>query len=247
MMNGKHVFHVHTYRCGHAENFHDEAYVIRALQLGASDLWFSDHAPFPGNPFGNRMQFSQLREYICTLQFLKERYAGQIDIHVGLEIEYFSSFDRSGYYRDLKGTPGIEFLLLGQHMAELGPLKYSFSTDNTWLMENEYKVLGKATVSGIKSGYFNFVAHPDRIFRRCKTWTSEMETVATSIIQAAVVGNTPLEQNEESKRNKRHYWPQFWELAAKHDIQVIHGLDAHSVDELKLIEGGGNQWLTRWH
>ena len=28
------MFHVHTYRCGHAENVPDEAYVKRAIELG---------------------------------------------------------------------------------------------------------------------------------------------------------------------------------------------------------------------
>lgn len=61
MMSGKHLFHVHTYQCGHAENVPDEVYVTRALQLGASDIWFSDHAPFPGNLFGNRMRYFSFR------------------------------------------------------------------------------------------------------------------------------------------------------------------------------------------
>lgn len=231
-MSGKHLFHVHTYRCGHAENVPDEAYVTRALQLGASDIWFSDHAPFPGDPFGNRMRYFQLPEYIDTLQSLKKRYEGKINVHVGLEVEYFPSFNCSGYYRELRANSGIEFLLLGQHMAELKPSQYSFSMDETWLIEKEYKALGDAMVQGMTTGYFDFVAHPDRIFRRCRQWTPEMKTTALEIINTAQAYGIPLEQNEESKHKKRHYWPEFWNLVEE-NIQIIHGLDAHSVDELE--------------
>ena len=128
---------------------------------------------------------------------------------------------------------GIEFLLLGQHMAELGenPDRYTFSMDKTWLAENEYKALGDAIVRGIETGYFDFVAHPDRIFRRCKTWTSGMSDVSSKIIQTAKSRDIPLEQNEASMRQKEHFWPEFWTLA-KGQTQIIHGLDAHFVNEL---------------
>jgi histidinol-phosphatase (PHP family) len=53
---------VHTYRCGHAENVSDEEYIKKAISLGASGIWFTDHAPFPGDPFGNRMKYSELDE-----------------------------------------------------------------------------------------------------------------------------------------------------------------------------------------
>ena len=63
IVNDKSLFHIHTFRCGHAEKISDEAYVTCALELGATDLWFSDHTPFPGDPFRSRMRYSQLHQY----------------------------------------------------------------------------------------------------------------------------------------------------------------------------------------
>ena len=82
------LFHVHSYRCGHAQIIEDEAYVKRAVELGAEHIWFTDHAPFPRDPLGNRMEFDQLEEYLSTLFALKQNYQKRIDIHIGLEIEY---------------------------------------------------------------------------------------------------------------------------------------------------------------
>ena len=43
----------------------------------------------------------------------------------------------------------IEFLMLGQHMAETGTNEYSFSWDKDRLFEEEYRALGEATVMGV--------------------------------------------------------------------------------------------------
>jgi len=42
-ITGNHIFHVHTFRCGHAENVPDKAYVEIALELGASDICVHKH------------------------------------------------------------------------------------------------------------------------------------------------------------------------------------------------------------
>ena len=66
------IFHVHTFRCGHAEDISDKKYIEKAIELGATGIWFTDHAPFPGDPFGNRMKYSELEEYVSTLLRYKE-------------------------------------------------------------------------------------------------------------------------------------------------------------------------------
>ena len=83
----KYVFHVHTKRCGHASDEPDELYIKRAVEMGAESITFTDHAPFPNDPFNGRMKYSQLEEYIASLKQLKEKYNGIIDVHIGLEIE----------------------------------------------------------------------------------------------------------------------------------------------------------------
>ena len=34
----RYLFHVHTFRCGHAEMVSDEEYIKKAIDLGATDL-----------------------------------------------------------------------------------------------------------------------------------------------------------------------------------------------------------------
>lgn len=86
------IFHVHTYRCIYAEDVSNELYIKKAIELGADRITFTDHAPFPGNIFHNRMEYEQLPEYVNTLRQLKRKYEGQIIVRTGLEIEYLPGF-----------------------------------------------------------------------------------------------------------------------------------------------------------
>jgi histidinol-phosphatase (PHP family) len=230
------IFHVHTYRCGHAEEVGDEEYVIKAIELGATGIWFTDHAPFPGDPFRGRMKYEGLDGYINGLLHLKEKYKNKVDVHIGLEIEYFPSYDRDGYYRELKSKKALEFMALGQHMAEVGNDEYSFSWGKEELEEKECLVLCDAIVEGMKTGFFDVCVHPDRSFRRKKLWDETCSKIAERIWKTAAEGSIPLEQNESSKRHKNHYRKEFWKF---HDcyseVEIVRGFDAHFLKELKPI------------
>lgn len=231
----RYLFHVHTFRCKHAEMVSDEEYIKKAISLGATDIWFTDHAPFPANQFGGRMQYEDLSEYISALKNLEKQYQGKIKIHIGLEIEYFSGYDGSGYYKELFSNPDLEILLLGQHMAEDPEDRshYTFEWPKEQLLDDEYTALSDAMIAGMKTGYFKVVAHPDRIFRRQKIWTPEMEAVAASIIDAALHCGLPLEKNCSSMRRKHHYWKEFWAIAEEKGVETVIGLDAHTLKRLE--------------
>lgn len=229
----KQAFHVHSFRCRHAEEISDEEYVKAAVELGAGEIWFTDHAPFPRDPFGHRMKMAELTEYVKTLKSLRSKYP-EIKINIGLETEYFPVYDNEGYYSRLKNEYGIEMLLLGQHMAQISSelVTYSFSQSPEELCLNEFKQLGGAIILGIKSGYFSTVAHPDRIFRRCTEWTEEMDIISDSIIQAASEEDIPLEINLSSLEDPHYYRSEFWNRFKGGEKTVI-GLDAHSISEFK--------------
>ena len=234
-LTDKDIFHVHSFRCGHAEDVSDEAYIKKAIELGAESIWFSDHAPFPGDYFRGRMRLDQLDEYISTLSDLKEKNKDKIAVHIGLEIEYLPSFDKAGYYAELKDKEGLEFFLLGQHFAEDpdDPGKYTFEWEKDRVEEHEFEVMGKAIVEGVKTGYFDAVAHPDRIYRRCAEWNDKMDKIAGDILGEAKERKLAIELNMHSVKSKNLYWPEFWEQATGYDpmLVVIKGLDAHSIKD----------------
>lgn len=223
------IFHVHTYRCNHASDETDEQYVLKAIQMKASDIYFTDHAPFPGNPFGNRMKIEQLNEYISSIERLKYLYKNDITVHSGLEIEYLPTFD--SYYEKLCSIKELDILMIGQHFCEISPEKYSFSIKQTPL---EYaESINFSTIAGISTGLFSHIAHPDRMFRHCQSWSAAMSTISNDIISAVQKENIILERNLYSIENGT-YWPEFWKHVPN-TIKTIYGTDAHCTHEIDRI------------
>lgn len=224
----KDIFHVHTYRCGHAEMVTDEAYIKKAIELKADCITFTDHAPFPNNPFNNRMEYSQLREYIDTLQALKEKYEERIAVRIGLEIEYLPSF--KCYYEYLKSLNNLDLLLLGQHFSEVGKNKYLFELDENEIKEKEYLLCGEAIIEAIGTKYFDAIAHPDRIFRR-KTWDINCARISEEIVSLSNENEMVLEKNLNSMKMNNYYREEFWDIAK--ESKTIYGYDAHCIKEIK--------------
>lgn len=230
-MKNNDIFHVHTYRCGHAGEYADEEYVQAAIALRADSITFTDHAPFPHNPFKHRMRMNALDEYIQSLKKLQVKYKNIIRIIIGLEVEYFPSYEP--YYHDLVQDTDIQLLVLGQHMYDLPDGGYSFSLPNDTLDNYEYVGLGNNIVSGIKTMLFPVVVHPDRIFRRRNHFGDAEYQISKNIIDAALQYNVSLEKNKSSL-DTGLYVPEFWEIAEKQGVQIVHGLDAHSPAEICL-------------
>lgn len=222
------LFHVHTYRCKHAEEIPDEAYVLKAIELGADSITFTDHAPFPDNPFRGRMQYEELPEYIASIKHLQEKYGERLAVKCGLEIEYLPSFKE--YYNELQDYGEFDLLMLGQHFYEISPGVYSFMVPekNAW----EYQGCLEAIIEGITTGLFPVVAHPDRSFRRIRNWTKDCELKSNQLIALARVKDVILEQNFSSQHHSKHYWKEFWNLVPPEN-KVLQGIDAHSISDIE--------------
>ncbi len=220
------VFHVHSYRCKHAGDTPDKAYIEKAIELGAPRIVFTDHAPYPGNPFGNRMEIEQLPEYVETLRRLKEEYRDRIEIMIGLEAEYLPGFGE--YLQELKNDRGLDLLIMGQHFFEREPGRYSFSDEDK---TEEFKGLCRAMTEGIKTHLFDVVAHPDRAFRRRKSFGDEETKFARELIDAALSAGVYLEKNYSSMHRKRQFRHEFWDLLPDRAM-IVYGIDAHSVEDV---------------
>ena len=221
------IFHVHTYRCRHASEETELEYVQKAIELDATEIIFTDHAPFPENPFNFRMDMNEFDEYVSVLNELKERYKNRIRIKVGLEIEYIPTY--LDYYKWLKDR--LDILLLGQHFSLLSNGICTFDMEDK---SKEYKSLADGMIEGMKTGLFQAASHPDQIFRRMKQWNEEMEKIAMDIKECAVQNNVTLEQNISNMQGKkRHaYWKEFWKNMP-YGLKTVYGVDAHSVEEME--------------
>ena len=218
-------YHTHTFRCGHAENVPDEAYLQRAIEQGFTVLGFSDHTPWPGlSPAvcrGVRMLPEELPGYFASIHALQEKYRGVIEIPLGLECEYFPG--HMDYLREIR--PQVDYLILGNHFQWADPEHPRAYTAAPMLLE-EYLT---TTLAGMRTGLYAYLAHPDLIqFTGSESiYRREMERLCL----AAKERNIPLELNLLGLRANRAYpSARFFQIAKDCGNTIVAGIDAHDPD-----------------
>ncbi|MDD4122255.1 MAG: histidinol-phosphatase [Eubacteriales bacterium] len=225
-------YHTHCARCRHATGT-EENYVEKALDYDLNVLGFSDHLPFPGDIFGMRMPYSELEEYLDTVQNIKEKYKNKLEILCGFEGEYIK--DKEYFYERLLNEKKCDYLIMGQHFYE----DSSGNMINVYNIRNSEQYIDYAnySIQGMKSGYFSIFAHPDIIFLNNLKWDDNCRRACDLIIEAATMNNCIVEYNANGYRRglhefidgKRYQYPhiQFWKRAAEARIPVIIGSDCH--------------------
>lgn len=221
-------YHTHTKRCGHAEG-EDEEYVLNAIQAGIQVLGFSDHAAYIRPEPRDRMDISLVDDYFNSINHLKEQYKDQIEIHLGMEVEYYPfEWDTLRKYRK-----ELEYCILGQHS-----LTYYGTSSYELTKPQEIEEYTDCLFEACKHSLCDYIAHPDLIMWSYPYEDEAVKTVAKRIAKMSKQFNMPLELNCGSgvKVGKKEYpsgirypYPTriFFEEFAKENCPMIIGLDIH--------------------
>ena len=232
-------YHTHTKRCGHATG-EDEDYVLQAIGYGYRYLGFSDHAMLPGfsQPY-TRGDFSLYDGYVKSINSLKEKYRGRMEIYVGFEAECFP--DYFPFFREQLENHVLDYMILGNHSAMDSNKKLYAHFKNITNPSMLYLYRDLA-VEGISSGLFSIFAHPDFFLSSIPEFDSDCRKVSLDIIKAAIAYDVPLEVNVAGIRNgkkrigKKQRWiyptDEFFSLAGKYHAKCILGMDAHAPGQL---------------
>lgn len=219
-------FHNHTYRCNHATGT-DEDYVLEAIKNGYDTIGFSDHAPYlfpPKHKSGFRISLDNAEDYVNSVNSLKQKYSGLIDIKLGFEVEYYPELikDELEYLKSFK----YDYIILGQHFTDNEYEKHSHysgtATDKTPLLD---KYISQVLLAA-KSGEFTYIAHPD-LFK----YTGEHDIYMKKMrymLERLKEYDIPLEFNFLGFTDKRNYPNMdFWKMVKEIGNPVVIGLDAH--------------------
>lgn len=80
-------YHSHSLYCDGRANM--ENFIRFALSEGFTSYGFSSHAPLPF-PTAWTMEWDCMDDYLTEFRRLKAKYAGQIELYIGLEIDYLN-------------------------------------------------------------------------------------------------------------------------------------------------------------
>ena len=226
-------YHTHTWRCNHATG-REEDYVRNAIDRGFEIMGFSDHTPYvfrDGYYSHFRMKMDQLMDYCSTVRLLQKKYADQIQIPLGLEVENYPALfpELLPILRDA----GIEYMLLGQHFVgnEMGAHYSGSPTADPQIL----KQYCRQAMEGMNTGLFTYLAHPDLIHFKGDEALYRQEM--RQLCREAKGCGIPLELNLLGSWSGRQYPARrFWELAAEEGCDVILGCDAHAPEHLLKLE-----------
>ena len=219
-------YHTHTHRCNHATGT-EEDYVNRAIEGGIQIMGFSDHTPywFHSDYYSHfRMLPDQLEDYFNTIQNLKKNYVNQIELHLGVEVEYYPAYFDELMVR-LRDTP-TEYMLLGQHFVgnEIGCHYAGRATANEEILAQYCDQV----IEAMQTGLFTYLAHPDLLHFVGEDTVYRHHTAR--LCREAKACNIPLEINLLGIRSGRHYPDiRFWQTAAQEGCSVVLGCDSHDV------------------
>ena len=233
-------YHTHTFRCGHALKCLDEEYVLKAIENNYNELGFTEHAMFSDiyNEYGMRPPYSDLNEYIETINYLKEKYKDKIKIYVGMECEYFKEYHDE--LKELLETKKMDYLIFGNHFLahKEGSI---YTPKEIWCKEEYiYAYIAKAK-EAMESKLFKIFAHPDFLYQFVNIWNDDIKIKFKELLEIAKKNNVAIEINlggfrrgiREFDGEKRYPFPYLplWEIVKEIGNKVVIGVDSHNPKE----------------
>ena len=225
--------HNHTTLCNHAEGSVN-AYVEVAIQQNIDVYGFSDHAPMDFDP-KYRMSFEQMAQYKQWVMEAKTKYADQIEILFGYEVDYLP-----GHMDPRILNADVDYLIGSVHFI------------NEWGFDNP-EFIGRYEHEDIdiiwqkyfdlieqmaKSGAFDIVGHIDliKVFKYLPK--RDIVEIAMPALKAIKEANMVLEINVAGYRKpcaEPYPSPTLLKAAFELHIPITFSSDAHKPEQVGLF------------
>lgn len=243
-------YHTHSFYCD--GSMWPEDYVKKAIELEFKSIGFSGHAPI-NLETDWLMKAEDLPKYIEDIKCLKDKYKNDIEVYLGLEIDYIKdvSTPKDEFFRELNLDYHIgsihflqcrgkgEYLTVDGSVGEFDELlDKGFNNDIKALVNTYYQNI-REMVSECKPdiiGHLDLVKKlngNNRYFNENEPWYTEEVLKTLNEIECT---NCILEVNTGGRARgyAEEFYPSDWILkeAFKRNIPVILNADAHNPDSI---------------
>lgn len=230
-------YHTHTPLCHHAQGWPID-YARKAVELGLAELGFSDHSPMPPalEPFDDwRMASTDLPRYFDAVTEARAAFP-QLPIRLGLEVDYLAGHEP--WIEQLAGMADWDYLIGSVHYIAPGwdvdnPAHLSRFDDRP--VAEIWQLYFDAYEQCIRSGLFDFVAHPDLPKKFGHHPGGDLKRFYEPVIAALAETGTAFEINTAGLRKPAaECYPtlEFLQLARAAGVPVLINSDAHSPEEV---------------
>jgi len=242
-------FHSHCTFCDGRS--HPEDFIKFALDRHFRAYGFSSHSPLPFDTFWN-MSACDMDEYINEITRLKKKYSEQIEIYLGLEIDYLDETYNASipYFRSLPldyRMGSIHFLrqrlpLTEENMVCIDGTYSDFALAVDMCYQGNVRLITedffRSSMQMIETGGFDIIGHMDKIYMNsCRhpgfdiqaAWYQKpLEAYIDLIAEKGLI----VEINTKNFVRKQQTFPHIetLKLLHKHQIPVMVNSDCHFPD-----------------
>jgi histidinol-phosphatase (PHP family) len=228
-------YHMHTPLCRHASG-EPVDYARRALEVGLTEIGFSDHSPMRRDDFDDwRMFASQLDEYVEKVR-MAQRDFPQLSIRLALEVDYLPG--QEDWIRELAARHPWDYLIGSVHYVS-----------DSWAVDNPYKlsewknrdpwevwsVYFDWLTMAAETGFFEIIGHADLPKKFGHKPNRDCTPLYEKFLSAVKRHNCAIELNTAGLRKDcRQIYPsrEILQLASSKGVPITFGSDAHAPEEV---------------
>jgi histidinol-phosphatase (PHP family) len=230
-------YHMHTPLCRHASGEPVE-YARRAVELGLTEIGFSDHSPMARDDFDNwRMFARQLDEYVAKVRLAQKNFP-QLTIRLALEVDYLPGHE--GWIRELAARHPWDYFIGSVHY-----ISESWDIDNPaklseWKKREAFdvwKIYFERLAMAAGSGLFDIIGHADLPKKFGIRPTQDCSPLYEHFLNAAAKAGCAIELNTAGLRKDcKEIYPsrELLAMAFQKNIPITFGSDAHAPEEVGL-------------
>ena len=230
-------YHTHTPLCRHARGEPNE-YARRAVELGLTEIGFSDHSPMRRDDFDDwRMRNDQLDEYVEKVRKAQRDFP-QLTIRLALEVDYLPG--QEDWIRDLAARHPWDYFIGSVHYVS-----EDWAIDNPhklseWQQRDTFEVWSiyfDWLTRAVETGLFEIIGHADLPKKFGHRPVRDCTPLYERFLTAAQTRNCAIELNTAGLRKDcKEIYPsrQILELAHQKGVRITFGSDAHAPEEVAM-------------
>ena len=228
-------YHMHTPLCRHATG-EPVDYARHAVDLGLTEIGFSDHSPMPRDDFDNwRMLDRQLDEYVAKVRLAQQKFP-QLTIRLALEVDYLPGHE--DWIRKLAARHLWDYFIGSVHYVS-----DSWDIDNPaklseWKKRDAHEVwkiyFDRLTLAA-ESKLFDIIGHADLPKKFGIRPAQDCTPFYEKFLNAAAQAGCAIELNTAGLRKPcEEIYPsrELLEIAFQKDVPITFGSDAHKPEEV---------------
>jgi len=228
---------MHTPLCRHASG-EPVDYARRALEVGLTEIGFSDHSPMARDDFDDwRMFASQLEEYVEKVR-KAQRDLPQLAIRLALEVDYLPGHE--DWIRELAAKYPWDYFIGSVHYVSDAWVIDHPKQISEWKKRDAHEVwlayFDRLTLAA-ESGLFQIIGHADLPKKFGHRPPHNSTPLYEKFLTAAKKSNCAIELNTAGLRKDcKEIYPsrEILRLAFDKGVPITFGSDAHAPTEVGL-------------